>query len=93
MDDNSINKTIIIAHPPYIPNDFVIELAKQNENIIPIVNLPYNSKTAEADFIQYLKLGPKGLMVHTAAYGGETESDHYSKLLRIANKHKLPEII
>jgi predicted TIM-barrel fold metal-dependent hydrolase len=93
MDDNSINQTIIIAHPPYIPNKFVIELANHNKKIIPIVNLPYNSPTAETDFINYLKLGAKGLKIHAAADGGETESAHYSKLLQIANEHKLPVII
>jgi predicted TIM-barrel fold metal-dependent hydrolase len=93
MDENLINYTIIIAHPPFIPNDFVIHLATQNKSIIPIVNIPYNSPTAEKDFLRYISLGAKGLKIHAAADGGETESDHYLCLLKIANDHALPVII
>jgi predicted TIM-barrel fold metal-dependent hydrolase len=93
MDDYLINYSIIIAHPPFIPNDFVIHLATQNKSIIPIVNIPYESKSAEQDFLKYIKLGAKGLKIHAAADGGETQSEHYLSLLKIANDHSLPVII
>ena len=93
INENKIDHSVIIAHPPYIPNHFVIQLANNHKNIIPFVNIPYNKAGAAELFEHYIDLGAKGLKIHAASDGGEVMSDHYLSLLEIANKHSLPVII
>lgn len=93
MKQNKIDHTVLIAHPPYIPNRFIIQLANNNKCFIPFVNIPYNNAGADLLLEHYIELGAKGLKIHAAADGGEVMSDHYLSLLEVANKHKLPVII
>lgn len=90
---NNIDYSVIIAHPPYIPNHFVIALGNNNKNIIPFVNIPYD-RPATADLLEhYISIGAKGLKIHAASDGGEVMSEHYLSLLEVANKQSLPVII
>lgn len=93
MTMNNIDYTVLIAHPPYIPNHFILQLAYNHSCFIPFVNIPYNKPGAPELLEHYIELGAKGLKIHAAADGGEVMSDHYLSLLEVASKHKLPVII
>lgn len=93
MDQNNIDYSVLIAHPPYIPNDFILHLANRDSRIIPFVNIPYEKAGGDQLLEHYISLGARGLKIHAAADGGEIMSDHYLSLLEVAHKHKLPVII
>lgn len=93
MSKNLINYSVIIAHPPYIPNEFVLKLASQNKSIIPVVNIPYGHENPVELLKKYIDMGAKGLKIHAAADGGESLSDHYKLILEVANEKSLPVII
>lgn len=93
IETNKIDYSVIIAHPPYIPNHFVLHLANNHKNIIPFVNIPYDKAGAPQLLEHYISLGAKGLKIHAASDGGEVMSEHYLSLLEVANTHNLPVII
>ena len=93
IDENKIDYTVIIAHPPFIPNRFAIHLGNNYKNIIPFVNIPYGTAGADLLLEHYIEIGAKGLKIHAASDGGEVMSDHYLSMLKVADKHSLPVII
>lgn len=90
---NNIDYTVLIAHPPYIPNEFVLQLSRQYPNFIPFVKIPYDSEIAAEKLEHYIKMGAKGLKIHAASDGGEVMNEQYLELLAVADQHKLPVII
>lgn len=89
----NINYTVLIAHPPFIPNEFILNLANNHKQFIPFVNIPYELEGGADLLEKYIHLGAKGIKIHAASDGGETTNPHYLNLLEVANKHQLPVII
>jgi len=93
MNHNNISKTFLIAHPPLISNDFVLELSSKNNRFIPIVNIPEKIQSPEKLLDSYLKRGAVALKIHAAADGMNPKDSHYHRLLHHANSLGLPVII
>lgn len=92
MINNSVDYSVIIAHPNSIPNDFIIHLANNDSKYIPIVNIE-PQESSQKTFKHYLDLGAKGLKIHAASDGLDAFSRHYLNLLEVANEYRLPVII
>ncbi len=94
MEKNQVKKSVIIAHPPFIPNDFILKIASKRPEFVPIVNIPFGEVNAAKKFRRFIKLGAKGLKIHAAAHGGDDLYDqHYTELLSVAEEFNLPVII
>ncbi len=90
---SNISKSIVIAHPPLITNDFILELAKRDKRFIPVVNIPRSIADAPNLLRNYIVRGAKALKIHATADGIDTMDKHYLSLLEIAAEFSLPVII
>jgi len=93
MDQAGITHAAIIALPPRIPNDFVLEVGSSNPRLLPVVNLPKSSPRPSAEFKAFIKKGAKALKIHTAWDGETADSPRYRKLITIATDAGLPVIL
>ncbi len=93
MDENGIDKSIVIAHPPLIPNEFILEECNNNDRLIPVVNIPNTVNEPKKVLRDYVDQGAVALKIHAAADGKQNKDNHYRLLLEQANELKLPVII
>lgn len=93
MNIYGVNSSIVIAHPPLISNDFVLELAAKDTRIIPIINIPNAIEDLEGTVKRFMARGAKGIKIHAAASGLSPAHDHHKKLIQIASDLNLPVII
>lgn len=94
MQENNIDLSLAIAHPPFISNEFLLDLAQNDPQIKVIVNIPKMPKKELLKKLDhYLQLGAIGLKIHAAADGLSQSESHYHNLLSYANEAKLSVII
>lgn len=92
-----IDAAVIIAHPPLISNDLVLDLAAEakldSPRFIPAVYIPKKAKRPSALLRSYVKKGAKLLKIHPAADGEGPKSAQYKTILRTAADLDLPVIL
>ncbi len=93
MDEAGINQSLIIAHPPFISNDFIMELCSQNSRLIPAVNIPKSVNKPGLTLQRFADAGAKVLKIHTALDGESPSSPRYRALIKTATELGLPVII
>ncbi len=93
MKSNEIDTTLLIAHPPFISNDFILESCKNNKKLKPIINIPLGTKNIPSLFESYVHRGAVGLKIHAAADGLDPMDEHYHALLQLAQENSLPVTI
>lgn len=90
MNEASVDYAVIVAHPPVISNEFVLEVASDNPRLIPAVNLPPGTPRVRSTLARFRKRGARLLMLHPAGDGEGPTSKHYAKLLSAAAELDLP---
>ena len=93
MSASHIDGCVVIAHPPYCTNEFVLALAKKKPSIIPAVNVPINASRPSIALKNYIQDGAKILKIHAAADGEDLSSTRYNSLLKTATENQMPVII
>lgn len=94
MDESLVDQAVLIAHPPLISNEFVLNAHSQHpDRIIAAVNIPPSTSRPAQKFKKYIEQGAKILKIHAAYDGLSPESRHYQTLLKTAADHGLPVII
>lgn len=93
MDEAQIDATVIIAHPPLISNELILDAAATYRRFIPAVNIPKNSQRPGTLLRNFVKQGAKLLKIHPCADGEGPESSRYKSLLKVATDLNLPVII
>lgn len=93
MDEAKVQTALVIAHPQWIPNEFVMELAAEDPRFAPVVNLPASTDEPAKALQGFVKDGARALKIHPAADGAGPDSEHYRALLRAADELALPVII
>ncbi len=88
-----VDRAVLIAHPPMVSNEFILDICKSDPRFIPAVNLPPLTPHAAEKLRSYIKEGAKILKIHAASDGEGAESPHYRTLLEIAAEHHLPVIL
>jgi len=79
---------------PFIPNDFILNIAKGRPEFVPIINLPFGLVNGAKKLRRFIKLGAKGSKIHAAANGGDDLYDkHYKDLLEVAQSFNLPVVL
>jgi predicted TIM-barrel fold metal-dependent hydrolase len=92
MEAQGVDAAVIIA-PPHLPNEFVIESARLDRRLIPIVAVAPQATNPGADLENWVGAGAKGLKIHPSIDGLGPESPHYSELLAAAEGLNIPVII
>lgn len=93
MRESGVEYSVVIAHPPYISNEDVIEASKANPSLIPFVNVPKGTPKPGVHLKKLIGQGAKGLKIHPAADGDGVDSPRYRALLKVADEAGLPVVI
>ena len=93
MDESGVDQALVIAHPPFISNELVMEAFRKNPRLLPVVNIPKDSPRPSTRLKHYVKHGARALKIHTSADGEALESSRYHSLLKTAADLDLPVIL
>lgn len=94
MERSSVDKTVLIAHPPHMSNEFILKMCQAHpEQLIAAVNVPVGQKSPGAKLKEYIAEGAKLLKIHASADNEGADSPRYKALLKVASKAKLPVIL
>ncbi len=93
MWDANIDYAMVIAHPPIISNEFILEICSKEPHLIPAVNIPKGTIKPGNILKKYVKKGAKALKIHPSADGEGSDSLRYRALIRTASDLGLPIIL
>ena len=93
MQKSGVDRAVLIAHPPFISNDFVIEACRTYPELVPVVNITRDTLRPAVTLKAMVKRGAKALKIHTAADGEGPDSPRYNLLLKTAAELNLPVIL
>ncbi len=93
LDSGTLDAAVLIAHPPFTSNHFVMEAAERDSRILPVVNLARHAQQPGAALKDFAKRGARALKIHLIADGLEPSSDVYTELLNSASDLGLPVIV
>jgi predicted TIM-barrel fold metal-dependent hydrolase len=85
MEDNEVDQALLIAHPPLISNEFVLEACSHDPRLIAAVNISKDTPDPKRILKNSAKKGARALKIHTAADGESVDSERYAELLSTAN--------
>jgi predicted TIM-barrel fold metal-dependent hydrolase len=93
MEANGLTAVLAVAQPPFVSNEWVLEMHSQDPRIIPVVNIaPGTSRPGHA-LKRFVDKGAKALKINPAADGEGVDSPRYKALLREAQSLALPVIL
>jgi predicted TIM-barrel fold metal-dependent hydrolase len=93
MEESNVDYSVLIAHPPYLMNEQLLELCQQYPQFIPAVNIGSGTAKPGSALRSYIKKGAKLLKIHPAFDGEGADSPRYKSLLKIADEQGLPVIL
>jgi len=93
MIQSNLDFAVVLAQPPYTPNEFILQEARQNSKLVPFVNVPPSENQPGKKLKEYVKGGARGLKIHAAMDGLPMASAHYKNLLDAAADEGLPVIL
>jgi len=94
MVEAGVNRAVLIAQPPYIPNEFILELcAEHPDQFIAAVNIPKDCAKPRQILKKYFSQGAKILKIHPSLDGEGANSSRYKELLNTAAHLGLPIIL
>jgi predicted TIM-barrel fold metal-dependent hydrolase len=93
MDEAGVDRALLIAHPPLINNDFVLDRCFEEPRLLPVVNIPIGTARPGNELKSFVAKGASALKIHPAADGEGADSPRYKALLKTADELGLPVII
>lgn len=92
MESSGVKYALIIAHPPIATNDFILDLAREDSGLIPVVNV--TDPALKTQHIEtFVKKGAKAFKLHLPAYGQSANAKYLKKVLEVAASTQLPVIL
>ena len=86
MENNSVSKSLVVAHPPIISNEFVLETCETDPSLYPCVNIGPNTTSPGELLKTYHQKGVHFLKIHPITDGLQPMSSHYLELLKTADE-------
>ena len=93
MEEAGVDYSVVIAHPPGITNEYVLEVCQDSPTLIPAVNIPSGTAFPGKKLKEYVDRGAKILKIHPASDGEGVDSPRYKILLTAASDLGLPVIL
>lgn len=93
MDEASVDRALVIAHPPVISNEFVLDRCAEDPRLLPVVNIPSGTSRPANALRAYVTQGAVALKIHPASDGEGVDSPRYKALLKAADELGLPVIL
>jgi predicted TIM-barrel fold metal-dependent hydrolase len=93
MSRTEVSYSVVIAHPPTMSNEFVMQACAADPRLIPVVNISSGTSKPGEALREFAAQGARALKIHPAADGEGVDSPRYATLLKTASELKLPVII
>ncbi len=101
MKKRGIARTLVLAHPPIMSNEMVVQLSRLHPEIVPVVQFPaavsdYSGLKEEelrAIVSGFVGQGAKAIKIHPAADGEGPDCEHYKRILGFARELGVPVIL
>ena len=93
MENHEVDFAMLIASPPIISNEFVLEAAKEDARLLPAVRIVPGTQRPAETLKSFHTRGARVLKIHPAMDGEGADSKHYKPLLKTAADLGLPVII
>lgn len=93
MSRNGVTHALVVAHPPTLSNEMVLDLCQRHDQWFPAVSIPKGVAKPAALLKQYVSEGARVLKIHPSADGEGVESSQYRKILKTACELDLPVIL
>jgi hypothetical protein len=93
MDEADVSRVLVIAHPPLISNEFVLDRCFEEHRLLPVVNITAGTARPGNVLRGYVNRGAVALKIHPAADGEGVDSARYRALLKAADEIGLPVIV
>jgi predicted TIM-barrel fold metal-dependent hydrolase len=93
MEQAGVDRALVIAHPPYMPNELVLEESQKNDRFIPVVFVPSGTSRPGQALKNYHEQGARVLKIHPASDGEGVDSPRYKALLKAAAELDMPVIL
>jgi predicted TIM-barrel fold metal-dependent hydrolase len=93
MQESGVDYSLVIAQPPHLSNETLLEICARHPEFIPVVNIPPGTKSPSEKLRTYVKKGARVLNIHPAFDGEGVKSPHYHKLLKTASELSVPIIL
>lgn len=93
MGEAGVQYALLIAHPPFVTNEFILNLCKEYPQFIPAINIPKETKKPGILLKKYTKQGAKVLKIHPSMDGGGIQSSRYRALIGTATDLGIPIVI
>jgi predicted TIM-barrel fold metal-dependent hydrolase len=93
MAESGVAHAVVIAHPPLVPNELVLDACAENPALVPAVNIAPGTPKPGQRLRKYVERGARILKIHPAADGEGVDSPRYKALLKTADELGLPVIL
>ena len=93
MTSAGVDRVLLIAHPPFLTNEQLMEICAEYPRFIPAVNIPPGTKRPGQVLKNLVQHGAKVLKIHPSADGEGPESPRYRALLKTAADLNLPVVL
>lgn len=93
MNEAEVQYALLMAHPPFVTNEFIMSLCKEYHQFIPAVTIPKKAKKPGALLRKYAKQGAKVLKIHPSSDGEVVQSSRYRALIGAATDLGIPVMI
>jgi predicted TIM-barrel fold metal-dependent hydrolase len=93
MSDAQVDYAVLIAHPPYLTNESLLEICKDRPQFIPAVNVASGTSRPGVALKSFLKNGARLLKIHPAMDGEGVDSPRYKALLKVADDQGIVTIL
>jgi predicted TIM-barrel fold metal-dependent hydrolase len=93
MNASGVDRAVVIAHPPFLTNDQLLEICADDARLIPAVNIPVGTERPGQVLKSLAAKGARILKIHAPADGEGPESPRYRALLKSATELGLPVIL
>lgn len=90
MAESEITRALVVAHPPVIENEFVLDLAQEDPSLIPVVAFPPGTRRPADALRRAVGKGARALKLHPSADGEDADCPRYHTLLKTAADLGLP---
>lgn len=93
MSAAGVEQALLIAQPPFLSNEDLLQLCTDHPNLLPAINIPVSTERPGKVLGDFASRGARVLKIHAAADGEGPESPHYKALLKSAADLGLPVVL
>lgn len=92
MDRTGVTRSVVLAVPPVVPNEAVLEACAKTDRLIPFVS-PCPAQPPEPQIERLLAGGGRGIKVHPILQSLRVDGEYVTRLARLAARRNVPLVI